>query len=72
MTNEWDDESVEEEDEDDSLGPGRADNDLSEEHGYTWEPARTEVIPQWVMLSVSLLVVIALVAPTVYLIWRYG
>jgi hypothetical protein len=66
MTNEWDDEPVEEEDADDGLGPGRADYDLS------GEPPRTEVIPQWVMLSVSLLVVIALVAPTVYLIWRYG
>ena len=70
MTNEWGEDEILEED--DSLGPGQADYDLSEEHGYTWEPASPQVIPQWLMVSVSVLVVTALVAPTVYLIWRFG
>ena len=63
---------VPEEDAGEEFGLGSTDYDLSEEHGYTWEPARTQVIPQWLMIAVSILVVIALFAPTVYLVWRFG
>jgi hypothetical protein len=37
MTNEWDDGEDEEE-----FGPGDPDYDLSEQHGYTWEPQRRD------------------------------
>ncbi len=59
--------------EEDDLGPGSADYDLSEEHGYTWEPERESGgIPQWLMVAVTALVVAALVLPTIILIYRYG
>jgi hypothetical protein len=74
VTNEWDE--VEEEEasqaEVDEFGPGSADYDLSEEHGYTWEPARTQVIPQWVIVSLSVLLVVGLVFPAIYIVWRFG
>ncbi len=73
MTNEWDEEVDEElvEDEDD-LGPGSADFDLSEEHGYTWEPARIEVIPRWLVVSLSLVLVAALIIPSIYIVLRFS
>jgi hypothetical protein len=71
MTNEWDEAD---EAEDDELGPGSADYDLSEEHGYTWEPEREDEgpIPRWALTWVSVAVIAALVLPALILIWRYG
>ena len=46
------------------IRPGDPDYDLSEAHGYTWEPDREGLpIPQWVLVGVSLLLVIALLVP---------
>ena len=78
MTNVYDgpgDEDELYEDEED-LGPGAADRDLSEVHGYEmWDSSDqddTSVIPQWAMVAVTIVVVIALVLPAVLLIWRFG
>jgi hypothetical protein len=66
-----DEEDVFEEDEDDGLGPGDADYDLSEAHGYNWEPARQHwPVQPWIMIAVSLLVVAALVVPTLLIALR--
>jgi len=66
MTNEWDDQDEEEE-----FGPGDPDYDLSEQHGYMWEPKRRDwPVPLPVLLVVSVLVVIALVLPSLLLLWR--
>jgi hypothetical protein len=66
MTNEWDEEDEEE------FGPGDPDYDLSEQHGYMWEePKRRDwPVPLPVLLVVSVLVVIALVLPSLLLLWR--
>jgi hypothetical protein len=74
VTNEWEEEHVDEEAEDDTeeFGPGSADYDLSEEHGYTWEPARIEVIPRWLLVSLSIVLVAALVIPSLYIVWRFS
>ena len=62
-------EEAEEEEQD--LGPGDADWDLSEEHGYMWEPQREHwPVPPWVFVVVSIIVVIALVLPTIAVIVR--
>jgi hypothetical protein len=73
VTNEWpegdsDNDAAEAEE----FGPGSADYDLSEEHGYRWEQERGRVIPQGVMVAVSIIVVVALVLPTILLIYWYG
>ena len=75
MTNEWDQEIDEEEVEDEDaeeFGPGSADYDLSEEHGYTWEPARIEVIPRWLVVSLSLVLVAALIIPSIYIVLQFS
>lgn len=75
MTNEWDEEVEEEqfEDEDaEEFGPDSADYDLSEEHGYTWEPSRIEVIPRWLVVSLSLVLVVALIIPSIYIVLRFS
>ena len=42
------------------LGPGDADYDLSEEHGYMWEPKRAHwPVPPGLLLAISVLVVVA-------------
>ena len=59
------------EEEDDEFGPDSPDYDLSEEHGYSWEPKRTHwPVPPGVLLVVSVLVVIALVLPTVVIVMQ--
>jgi hypothetical protein len=72
MTNEWE----EVEDDEDELGPGSADYDLSEEHGYTWEPEHEDSdegpIPRWALTWVTVIVLAALLLPGLILIWRYG
>jgi len=73
MTNDWDDQQ----DADDEFGPGSADFDLSEEHGYDsekdrWVGAEDGPIPRWMLTWVTAVVVAALVLPALILIWRYG
>ncbi len=59
-------------DDEDEFGPGSPDYDLSEEHGYSWEPAREHwPVPPGVLIAVSLLVVLALVLPGVLIFWQY-
>jgi hypothetical protein len=59
------------EDQDDDLDeirPGDADYDLSEEHGYTWEPHRTNWPPRWLIVAVTAAVIAALVVPSLIII----
>lgn len=67
MTNDWDDGAEEEEE----FGPGDPDYDLSEQHGYTWEPRRRDwPVPRRLLLVVSIIVIIAMVLPSVLLVLR--
>ncbi len=75
MTNEWDGGNGDDVEDEEEFGPGSADYDLSEEHGYRWEPEGDGgggPIPQWAMVLVTLLVVSGLLLPAVLLIYRYG
>ncbi|HYM16335.1 MAG TPA: hypothetical protein VEZ14_12320 [Dehalococcoidia bacterium] len=46
------------------FGPGDPDYDLSEAHGYGWEPAREHwPVPPWLLLAVSIVVIVALLLP---------
>ena len=59
--------------EDEEIEPGDPDYDLSEAHGYTWEPRREHwPVPPWLLLLISALVVIALVAPSLIILLRHG
>ena len=56
----------EEDDDEEEVGPDDPDYDLSEAAGYAdWEPAsdRQFPLPQWVIVAVSLLLILALVLP---------
>lgn len=71
----WQDTDTDDEVDDvDELRPGDPDYDLSEAHGYTWEQDRTDdvPIPRWVLFAISVLVVVGLVLPSLFLVWRYG
>jgi len=77
MTN-WNEDDLPDEDEDEpdigpSIAPGEADYDLSEGHGYSWEPPREgpPLSPMLVVL-ITTLVIAALVLPSVVLILRYS
>ena len=75
MTNDWDEQQ--DDDADEEFGPGSADYDLSEEHGYDWEKDRWDEaqdgpVPRWALTWVTVAVVAALVLPALILIWRYG
>ncbi len=61
-----------EEEVEDEFGPGSPDYDLSESHGYRWEPKRDNwPIPPWLLAVVSLLIVLALLLPALlFLIQR--
>jgi hypothetical protein len=52
-------------DDDDDFGPGDPDFDLSEAHGYTWEPARDYEgpVPRWLITLIAIVVVLALLVP---------
>jgi len=40
------------------------DYDLSEAHGYSdWEPSRASIIPPWVIVAASLLLIFAILIP---------
>jgi len=57
-----------EEQADDEFRPGDSDYDLSEEHGYSWEPHRTNWPPRWLIVAVTGGVIAALVVPSVIII----
>ena len=67
MAERWDPDDAPEEDE---FGPGSLDYDLSEAHGYGWEPRRSHWPPQWVIVAISLLLVVALLVPGLLLLLR--
>ena len=52
-------------DDEQDFGPGDADYDLSEAHGYRWEPAHEYdgPIPRWLITLIALIVVLALLVP---------
>ncbi len=54
-----------EEEEDEEIGPDDPDYDLSEAAGYSgWEPPeRSFFLPQWVIVALSLLLILALLLP---------
>ena len=57
-----------EEDEDD-FGPGSPDYDLSEEHGYMWDPKREHwPVPPWLLAVVAVIVIFALVLPSLIIL----
>lgn len=58
---------IDDEADDEELGPGDTDYDLSEAHGYLWEPAHGHEgpIPPWLLTAVAVGVVLALVVPGV-------
>jgi hypothetical protein len=66
---EWNEEAPEgwdDEEDDGSYIPdeGDPDYDLSEAAGYAdWEPAREQIIPQWVIVVASLLLIFAILIP---------
>lgn len=74
MTTEYDEPDGE--DEEEEFGPGAADYDLLEDRGYSISDSSdqddTSVIPQWAMVGVTAVVVVALILPTILLIWLYG
>ncbi len=69
MSDEWDEPTPEEEDEE--IGPGDPDYDLSEAHGYTWEPDRRWSFPPWLVAAISLVLAAALVLPTLLFILNH-
>ena len=72
MPNEWD-EPPEEPEDDEEIGPDDPDYDLSEAHGYTWEPKREHwPVPPWLLVAVSLLIVAALLLPGLIFLLRHG
>jgi hypothetical protein len=59
--------------EDGELKPGDPDYDLSEAHPYSWEPRRTgAAIPTPAAIFITVLVIAALIVPSVLIILRYG
>lgn len=66
MPNEWDESEEEEE-----LAPDDPDYDLSEARGYGWEPPQQPSwwpLPPWVIVTVSLVLVLALLLPALVII----
>ncbi len=59
-------------DDQDEIRPGDPDYDLSEEHGYTWEPKRPGWPPRWLIAAVTALVIAALILPAIILILNRG
>jgi hypothetical protein len=67
MTNEWDD--GDEDQEEEEFGPDDPDYDLSEAHGYNWDPDRANwPVPPWLLATISVVVVASLVLPTIFFI----
>lgn len=62
-----------EEEYEDEIGPDDPDWDLSEAHGYMWEPEREEwPLPRSVLVPVAILLVISLVLPGLLILFRYA
>lgn len=53
---------------DDEIRPGDPDYDLSESHGYMWDPSPTPFPPRWLIIVVTIAVIAALVIPSVIII----
>ncbi len=70
MPEEWEREDGDEPE--DELQPGDTDYELSEEAGWDWEPRRRTGPPRWSMVALSILVVIALLVPSLVIIARWG
>lgn len=69
MPNEWDEPPEEEEE----IGPDDPDYDLSEAHGYAWEPKREHwPVPPCLLVAVSLLIVVALLLPGLIFLLQHG
>ena len=69
MPDGWDDP----EEEDEEIGPDDPDYDLSEAHGYMWEPKREHwPVPPWLLVAISLLVVVALVLPGIVFLLQHS
>lgn len=67
MTTPWNPDDDGEDDEE--FGPGDPDYDLSEQYGYSWEPPREHwPVPPWLLIAVSVLVIAALLVPTLLVI----
>jgi hypothetical protein len=71
MPDEWD-RPDDEDDAERELQPGDTDYELSEEYGWDWEPTKRPAwpVPPWAMVAVSILLVLALVVPSLVLIAR--
>ena len=68
MTDEW---QGPEEDDEDEITPHDPDWDLSEGHGYMWEPERRDwLVSPGVLALVSIVLIVALVLPAILLILR--
>ena len=52
------------------IQPGDPDYDLSENHGYMWEPKHREWPPRWLIVAITIIVIIALIVPTLLIILR--
>jgi hypothetical protein len=69
MPNDWDEPT----EEDEEIGPDDPDYDLSEAHGYTWEPKRKHwPVPPWLLVAVSLIAAASLLLPSIFFLLRYG
>jgi hypothetical protein len=53
----------------DEIRPGDPDYDLSEAHGYLWEPRR-KWPPRWLIVALTILVIVALLLPALIYIMR--
>ena len=56
------------EEDDDEIRPGDPDYDLSEAHGYMWDPSPAPFPPRWLIIVVTIAVIAALVIPSVIII----
>ena len=72
MPAEWEREGDAEGEPDDELRPGDTDYELSEDAGWDWEPRERTGPPPWLMVALSILLVIALVVPSLVIIARWG
>ncbi len=72
MPDEWDGPAGNADDETDEIAPGDPDYDLSEAHGWDWEPkpARPFFLSPLVLTGISLLLVLALLLPMLVTLTR--
>jgi hypothetical protein len=55
------------------IGPDDPDYDLSEAHGYRWEPTRENwPVPPWLLVLVTLIVLAGLLLPGIIFIAQRG